>query len=275
VNYSSNRALSLARGNYVYLGGADDFVLPGIYETARALLLKYPEAGLCCGQPVWYHEEQDRLVCSGWGMPREDVYLSPQRCIELAQEGRLELTGHTCVYNKKAFMDLGGFRPNLKWHADWMVMFALAFRHGICWVARPQAVLRVTSHSYSAQGTKRKAETQEALTNMLRMLDEPGMEDIRGGFIQSAALFVFDSDLRPLLLKDRRQWAYFSSSYVLNWLRKSIHYIFLVSILRIVPAFYRKYKKLDQGISANTQNPISLDLSGMGRREQHTDRLSD
>ena len=44
-----SRGLGEARGQFVYFGAADDFVLPGFFEAAISTLQSYPQAGLFFG----------------------------------------------------------------------------------------------------------------------------------------------------------------------------------------------------------------------------------
>jgi len=53
------RGLAAARGRYVYFAAADDWVVPGFFATAIAMLEAHPRAGLFCGEA--------RLVDGGSG----------------------------------------------------------------------------------------------------------------------------------------------------------------------------------------------------------------
>ena len=47
-----SRGLREARGEYVYFGAADDFVMPGFFATAIKMLKAFPQAGLFFGDAV-------------------------------------------------------------------------------------------------------------------------------------------------------------------------------------------------------------------------------
>src|SRR4051812_28273204 len=49
VNASMNRAMGLAKGDYVLFTAADDELRPGVFQHATRMLRQYPQAGLCSG----------------------------------------------------------------------------------------------------------------------------------------------------------------------------------------------------------------------------------
>src|SRR5882724_6618778 len=51
-----NKGLELARGDYVFIGSADDLVLPGLFEASLRLLAQHPRAGLSCTVCEWRYE---------------------------------------------------------------------------------------------------------------------------------------------------------------------------------------------------------------------------
>src|SRR5882762_8012778 len=44
VNYNLNFGLSVAKGDFVFFPGADDEVMPGLFEKSLTLLQQYPKA---------------------------------------------------------------------------------------------------------------------------------------------------------------------------------------------------------------------------------------
>ena len=58
IIYSVNRALKTVAGKYLYATAADDKVLPGFFEKSMNLLLKYPQAALCCADTRVLEEGQ-------------------------------------------------------------------------------------------------------------------------------------------------------------------------------------------------------------------------
>ena len=56
-----SRGLGETRGQFVYFGAADDFVLPGFFEAAISTLQSYPQAGLFLATQVWSTDNQAAL----------------------------------------------------------------------------------------------------------------------------------------------------------------------------------------------------------------------
>src|SRR5262249_48949821 len=57
-----SRGLGEARGQFVYFGAADDYVLPGFFEAAIAALHNYPQAGLFFGDATLVDGQSGRLI---------------------------------------------------------------------------------------------------------------------------------------------------------------------------------------------------------------------
>jgi glycosyltransferase involved in cell wall biosynthesis len=196
-----------ATGDYLCCPASDDLLLPGFIERGMALLEAHPEAGLCCGQAVWWNEETEEQYVGGLLMPREDAYLSPAECLALAKRGCLDLAGHTAFFRRDAFLALGGYREELRWYSDWIALYALAFRHGLCWVARPQAVMRTHAASYSAAGVRNDPDLQRrTLDALAEVLLSPAWNDVRPAFVSSGLLAHFGTPLLFRLLRHPRRW---------------------------------------------------------------------
>ena len=52
VNFTLNRGVALAKGEYIFIPGADDRVMEGHFEKTLTLLAAHPEAGLCFSDPA-------------------------------------------------------------------------------------------------------------------------------------------------------------------------------------------------------------------------------
>ena len=147
-----NRALALARGEYVFGAASDDYILPGYFEKAMGLFAAHPEAGIALGQVECVDDDgRVRLVAPGpWA--DEPCYLPPH---ELAP--RMQLCGipGPVVWRKEDFLAAGGYHADLRWHGDWFPLQVVAFRRGVCFIPESTSVVREAPESYS-QNQKRK-----------------------------------------------------------------------------------------------------------------------
>ncbi|SDT94641.1 Glycosyl transferase family 2 [Verrucomicrobium sp. GAS474] len=206
--------LSQTRSDYLYSASSDDLVLPGFFEQAMSLLEAHPYAPLCCGQAVWWDEETEEQYVGGLQMPQHNTYLSPEECLVYARRGCLDLAGHASLFRTDALLKIGGYREKLRWHCDWLALYELAFRHGICWVAQPLAVMRTHASSYSGTGTRQKAQHDESLVALIDYLLLPSSRPVREAFAQSGLLALLGYPMARHLLTDPRRWRLLSGRYL-------------------------------------------------------------
>jgi len=211
---SIKHGLALTRHPYVYTGAADDMILPGFLESAAEILARHPEAGICCGRPIWWTVADDRQVQLGMGMPDVPIHVPPKKCADLVRQERLVLAGHTCVFNRDLLLGVGDFHADLKWHTDWFAMYVLAFRYGVCWAPEARSIMRSLPSTYSASGVQRRKEQAEVCRNIVSLLLLPEYEDVRGAFIESAILHIFSTPMFFVLLRDPRRWRFITGLYL-------------------------------------------------------------
>ena len=84
VSLTCNRMAKEARGDYLYFGSADDYVLPGFFEKTLALVSRYPQAGMCCGDPAWFDEPTGASGAAVIDWARGHDFMSPGRNIAKA-----------------------------------------------------------------------------------------------------------------------------------------------------------------------------------------------
>jgi glycosyltransferase involved in cell wall biosynthesis len=100
VLFTVNRGIDLAQGEYVFLSGADDEILPDFLEKSLQILAQHPQAGLSCTIGDWREEATGLNWHMGVGMADIPSYLSPQRMVELERKGRLFIPGHTTILKR-------------------------------------------------------------------------------------------------------------------------------------------------------------------------------
>lgn len=186
-----NRALALARGEYVLGGAADDYLLPGYFEPAMALLREHPHAGACLGLTRNVHDSGLEVGDTPGVWSDRPAYLSPEDVA--ARITRWGVPG-TAIFRKDAFLRAGGYDPGLRWHADWFPTQVVAARHGVCFLPRHVAVCRITSGAYSASQGSPLVQRQ-VLRTMLGRLLSPDLADVHGWFVRSGVLRQFGPEM--------------------------------------------------------------------------------
>jgi glycosyltransferase involved in cell wall biosynthesis len=139
VGFTSNRGLSLSRGQYVYLTAADDLVRPGFFARALAMARDHPAAGLVYGQMGMTDEQGNVLRVFGVSAWRTARFATPQDFLRQHLEG--EGPDHSLcaatIYRRAALLSLGGYRTELGHWMDTFVARAVGLRDGACYVPEP------------------------------------------------------------------------------------------------------------------------------------------
>jgi glycosyltransferase involved in cell wall biosynthesis len=150
VLYSINRALDLARGEYVSFLAADDQVLPDFLERSMSLLIRYPEAALCSGLCLTMDEEgRDRGRYPSPVLSDFDLYLSSRDTKSALRRYGSWFMGNATVFRRTSLVEAGGFRPELHSFCDGFVSMVLALKHGACFIPKPLAYWRLMESGYS------------------------------------------------------------------------------------------------------------------------------
>jgi hypothetical protein len=190
---SINRALRQAQGKYLYLGGSDDFVLPGLFAKSVALLERFPQARISCAWGSTFDAETNvvRLCPNDWS--KVPCYLAPAELAEVI--GPTGIPPTSALYRRDAFLATGGYDAELNWHTDWFVNLVLAFRGGLCYLPEPLGLFRVASGSYSSRGMRQRDSHHRVIAGVICRLLSPEYADIRPFFQTSGLLGFFGPEL--------------------------------------------------------------------------------
>lgn len=241
VEYSFNKGLQAASGNYVALFSADDICLPTFLEKSMNLLKKFPQAGLCCSDPVFLDDHTGDIRKSGLRWSNKPSYLSPDKLSKVIL-GKY-IPGHTAIMKRSALLEAGGYISDLKWHCDWFATLVLGFRYGICYIPESLAVLRLARGSYSASGRRVWRTQREVLDSLLNLLWSDKFQDVFPLFLRSGVLshfsigilrLVFEDQklhspigfklIRSILLSEFKKLFYRSPLFYIRWINRRIRY---------------------------------------------------
>lgn len=243
-----NRGLDLASGDFIGLQGADDEAMPGFFERSLAILAEHPEAGLSAGICRMFDTDSNLSYNFGLHISNEPCYLPPQKIVELVRQDRFLVFGNAMLWRRDALFRAGKYHEPLRWHTDWFPLFAIAFRHGVCFVPEVVAEFRSKPSSVSNTG-KRKLKLQlEVLRYALDLLERPENQDIAPLFRQSGVLAPFGKEMLWLIFTHRRYWKNVNSTY----LRLAIWWTLRIEAKKILPrSVARLYYKM-AGVSAES-----------------------
>lgn len=199
-----NKGVELARGPYIYVGSADDEVMPGLFEKSLRLLARHPEAAFSSGIGDWHEEATGFNWQMGVGMGTEPRYFTPAELVQLGRSGKLYIVSHTVVFHRERLMGVGKFIPDLRWHADWFAFYIGAFRHGFCFVPETLGRLNILPNSFLKAGRRRPADHEQVLHGIMERLILPEYAAEAERIRLSGTLYEFALPMLRVLRRDVR-----------------------------------------------------------------------
>ena len=188
VNAAINRGLREACGDYVCVSAADDVVTPLFAAKSLELLSQYPTAGFC-------FSDRAQLLGDSGIVKRLPLFLSDRPCMfspeaiaRLLKGNYWSFASNTILYRRDALSAIGGFNEDLRWYADWFADYAMAFRHGACYVPELLAFFRVLPGSYSARGVRQSETQRELIYRILDALASNPWQDVARSFRSGALM---------------------------------------------------------------------------------------
>lgn len=206
----------ISKGEYFHSHGSDDMVLPGFYEKSMELLTRYPQAGLCLVDVIFVDENGDKIGAQRFHLSDSPRYFSPDEVVEVLRKKMISPGGVNSIYKRSAFIEAGGYIPELKSYNDFFPTLVLAFRYGICYIPEPLVVCRLHQTQYSAKLFKDKKAHLEIINHMLNLLNSPEYADVRPRFKESLALAYLFSPVIGILLRNPDFRCYLSLKLILR-----------------------------------------------------------
>lgn len=150
IFYNLNKFFSIASGEYVYLAGSDDRVLPGFFEKSMKLLARHPEAGVCSSLAYKIDEKgRNKGFFVTPIVSTKGCFISPKRAILLVNKLDNYIPGQTAIYKRKALDSIGGFIPELNAANDAFALKIIVCKYGGCFIPEAFTCMRVIANSYS------------------------------------------------------------------------------------------------------------------------------
>jgi glycosyltransferase involved in cell wall biosynthesis len=181
-----------ARGDYLFIPSADDFILPGFFEKSLRLLEAHPEAGLSFAFGSQFDGATGRVEPCPSDLSSEPCYLAPR---QLAQSLRGCIPGHAVIIKRAAFLDAGGYRAELRGACDLFVNHVVGYRCGACYVPECLSLWRNTPASFSVQAHNDRNKRLETLGNFLKLVISAPYRDVLPLFQQSRLMQALGPDV--------------------------------------------------------------------------------
>jgi glycosyltransferase involved in cell wall biosynthesis len=167
-----NRGLAEARGSYIYLAAADDFVSPGFFSLALATLRAHPGAGLFCGEAALTDGVTGRPL--GIRPPVRPIpragYVDPLHAQRLMLRSDNWILTGSSIFRREAIDQAGRLDESLGSFADGFLSRKIALTRGFCYAPATVATWWVLPDSFSRRNTLDPASAQAMLDTMTTRL---------------------------------------------------------------------------------------------------------
>ena len=128
VSTARNNGVASANGDFLCFLDADDWWAPNFLERMDWLIKKYPEAGIY-GTNYYYVKSGRQNICV---TTAETGYIN--YCKVYAEKLEMPLwTGATCI-PRSIFLEMGGFKPQLKLGEDFCLWIRIALKHKVAFL---------------------------------------------------------------------------------------------------------------------------------------------
>ncbi len=182
---SVREGLAAARGEFLLLAAADDFILPGLLERAEAALRAHPDAAFFCSE-VALVDRGCRVVGYRPLVPPRTTsgYMSPDDMRREIQRSDNWFVGSSVVYRHTHIAELGYFDASLGTLCDGLATRLLGFRHGFYFDPNALAVWMVDPESLSSQTSLSVTESSRVRDVGERWIADRFPDDVRNSYAE-------------------------------------------------------------------------------------------
>lgn len=178
INRAVTVALDMARGEFIYVAGADDFVEPVFIEHCVTEMNRHPDAGVSFSDPTEYHEQGECRVRYPLYLSEVPAHYDPKALVALFRRNYFHISPNTGIYRTAAFREAGGYIADLHWMSDWFVTHVVAVRHGACFLPEQLTYVTIRSDSYSARSLRDAKAQRPLLEEVVKRLASPAYADV-------------------------------------------------------------------------------------------------
>src|ERR1019366_2410924 len=138
-----NNSVERARGHWVHILHTDDFVLPGYYERMKIALQDRSDIGAAFCRYAQVDEHENWRCTSAMESPKAGIL--PGFIEKIASACIIQFA--SMVVRRSVYQQLGGFRLDLPYAADWEMWIRIAAHYPIWYEPTTLAAWRIHSHT--------------------------------------------------------------------------------------------------------------------------------
>jgi glycosyltransferase involved in cell wall biosynthesis len=256
-NANLNRGLRAARGDFVYLAAADDYVLPGFFEKSLSLLAENSQARICITDLAQFDAFTGRVRYLRPRLSSVAEYVSPGRIATILSRRHLYMYGGMTMFSRATLLEFGGYPADLKWYADWFSVLVLSLRYGACYIPEALPTMRMLPDSFSAAGAKDLAAQRALFRRIIQLLRTDRNADVWAPIFKSGGLCLLGSQVLRVLAE-----AEYRDIITLRLLARLLVNI-PVTVAGLNPATPSPFKVLDKTVRSTLGLDDYIDQCGL------------
>ncbi len=226
-----NQGIEHATGDYIILCAADDTYESHMVSLAKHAIHQNPRVGLICGDAVVNRFDMKNPFYRKLPYQQKNTWITP---LEFRQAAKLGYVGFNAgggmLMRRQAVLEAHMLYPELRWHCDWLLYFAIALRHGIYYIDKVFIHINMRANSY-AEG-KRNWEIQKQVIMDTVAIIKQNYPDLWQDFKQSALLPHYSIRYIPLFFSNAQLRSFITMRLLWKFI---INNRFIVRIGRLFP----------------------------------------
>lgn len=153
-----NKGIELARGNYLWLISADDYLFrPYVLERYVEVMERHPSVGYACCAGVELQDASDATSVIGYSRySKRDQVVDGHRFLKRLLHHNFVLAASGLV-RKECYDRLGAFPLDMPWAGDWYLWCLFALHFDVAYFAEPMVCYRKHELSMTSWLTSKKA----------------------------------------------------------------------------------------------------------------------
>lgn len=166
VTPALNHGVEQAIGDYIILCAADDWYHEEMVALAKQAIRQHPSVGIICGDAIVYR--YDKRAPFRRTLPYSiNTLITSNQFKSLSRQRYVGFNGGGAMFmHRQAVLNAGMLYPELRWHSDWLLYFAVALQQGIYYVNHIFAYVNIRREGYSEGKRNTKIQNQVMLATI-------------------------------------------------------------------------------------------------------------
>lgn len=148
---TENLGANLASGEYLYFAASDDDVSSDFFNQSINAFKKYPKAGVCSSGSYLEYSDRIKIKLPLKFPSKIEKFITPEECKKYLISNENWISGNSCIYRRKIFVDEGGFRGELEGFCDVMLTMLIPIKYGAIFLPKTLTNFRLSKSSYAAK----------------------------------------------------------------------------------------------------------------------------